>query len=143
MFKNIMLIMLATILALTFASCSGQEEPEQPAEGIDIDLTVMSSTMVYSQVYDMMLNPTEYDGKSIKLEGTFYSEYYELTNTTYNFVIINDATGCCPQGLEFAPIEEGTELPEQGAMIEMTGTFDKYDEGNNSYYRINADSITV
>ncbi len=115
---------------------------EQTSGAVDIDLTSMSSTMVYSQVYDMMLNPSDYAGDTIKLVGTFYSEYYDVTDTTYNFVIINDATGCCPQGIEFISTS-GDEYPEQGAAIEMIGVFDIYDEGNNQYYRITTDEVTL
>ncbi len=144
MFKKLMVIFLACLTVAVFLSSCNEEntQDEQPAEGIDIDLTVMSDTIVYSQVYAMMVSPSDYRGSTIKAEGTFRSEYYEATKTTYNFIIINDATGCCPQGIEFAPISEDIELPDDGELIELTGVFDLYEEGNNSYYRINADAIT-
>ncbi len=134
--KNKIIILMIAIV-ITMSACSTQTDTEKIA---DIDLTEMSSTMVYSQVYDMMMNPSNYAGMSIKVVGTFYSEYYESTDTTYNFVIINDATGCCPQGIEFVS-KTDEEMPEQGAEISMIGVFDIYDEGENQYYRITTDEL--
>ena len=37
----------------------------------DVDLTALSSTMVYSEVYNMMVTPEEYVGKTIKMSGSF------------------------------------------------------------------------
>ena len=51
------------------------EEPEQTqtsADGVDVDLTVLRSTMVYSEVYTMLYNdPAHYLGKTVKARGTF------------------------------------------------------------------------
>ena len=51
------------------------EEPEQTqtsADGVDVDLTVLSSTMVYSEVYNMLYNdPAHYLGKTVKARGEF------------------------------------------------------------------------
>ena len=42
------------------------------ADGVDIDLTALSSTMVYSQVYDMLyFSPESYRGKTVKMRGSF------------------------------------------------------------------------
>ena len=55
-----------------------QETPEksgqaQPSAGkVDVDLTVLSSTMVYSEVYNMLYNdPAYYLGKTVKARGEF------------------------------------------------------------------------
>ncbi len=137
MMKKLMIL----ILCITMSACGEQADIAQGDNNtIDIDLTEMSSTMVYSQVYDMMMDPAEYAGMSIKVFGTFYSEYYEITDTTYNFVIINDATGCCPQGIEFISTSS-EEMPEQGSKITMVGVFDTYQEGNNQYYRITTEEL--
>ena len=55
-------------------SSSEESEPLvlSRTEGIDVDLTILSSTMVYSQVYDMMLNPNDYIGK------TYPEDYPEI-----------------------------------------------------------------
>ena len=54
-------------------------EPTQSTDGVDVDLTSLSSTMVYSEVYNMMNAPGDYIGKTIKMTGQFV--YYETTDT--------------------------------------------------------------
>ena len=50
-------------------------EPTQSTDVVDVDLTRLSSTMVYSEVYNMMYTPGDYIGKTIKMTGQFV--YYE------------------------------------------------------------------
>ena len=51
----------------------GESKPSQPAAGkVDVDLTVLSSTMVYSEVYNMLYYDQEsYYGKTVKANGIF------------------------------------------------------------------------
>ena len=66
----------------------GAPEPEEidesqilsSEEGIDIDLTNLSATVVYSEVYDMMMMPDQYIGKTIKMDGTYSAFYDEATD---------------------------------------------------------------
>ena len=44
-------------------------EPTQSTDVVDADLTRLSSTMVYSEVYNMMYTPGDYIGKTIKMTG--------------------------------------------------------------------------
>ena len=46
-------------------------DPTQGTDGVDVDLTRLSSTMVYSEVYNMMNAPGDYIGKTIKMTGQF------------------------------------------------------------------------
>ena len=41
------------------------------ADGVDIDLTAMSGTMVYSEVLNMQQKPDEYYGKIVRMKGPF------------------------------------------------------------------------
>ena len=54
-------------------------EPTQGSGLVDVDLTKLSSTMVYSEVYHLIYNPDDYIGKTIKMEGQF--AYYENPDT--------------------------------------------------------------
>ena len=95
-------------------------KPAQSADGIDVDLTKLSSTMVYSEVYNMMVSPDNYTGKTVKMNGAF--AYYEdpETKKQYFACIIADATACCSQGLEFILTGEHTypnDYPELNSEI--------------------------
>ncbi|MBO4899518.1 MAG: hypothetical protein J5509_04445 [Lachnospiraceae bacterium] len=123
---------------------AGAPDPEEAAkdallsstEGIDIDLTMLSSTMVYSEVYDMMLNPEAYIGKTIRMSGTFSSFYDETLDKHYFACIIQDATACCAQGIEFELTDDYSypdDYPEDYDLITVTGVFDTYMEGESMY----------
>lgn len=44
----------------------------------------MSSDLVYATVYQMMVTPEEYEGKTFRIDGNFYATYYEATkNITF------------------------------------------------------------
>ena len=119
------------------------EEPEQTqtsADGVDVDLTVLSSTMVYSEVYNMLLfTPDSYLGKTVKMMGQF--SYYEDTTTgnRYFACIIADATACCAQGMEFVLEGDYTypdDCPELGAEITVIGEFQSYEENGMTWYHL-------
>lgn len=95
-------------LALTFASCTknsiqpkNQEQPEKNADfSVDFDLTKMNANMVYAQVFNLMLEPQNFGGKTFKIKGNFIKVNGPDGQPSYA-VIIKDALACCQQGLEF------------------------------------------
>lgn len=108
----------------------------QSKDGIDVDLTQMSSTMVYSEVYNMMWAPEEYIGKTVKMKGPF--TYYKNTENgnLYFACIINDATACCSQGLEFdleGDFSYPADYPALGEEITVSGVFETYEEYGYTY----------
>ncbi len=110
--------------------------PANKAEGVDVDLTVLSSTMVYSEVYNMMFYPDDYVGKTVKMRGMYTVFTDEGTDKVYHACVISDATACCSQGMEFELSDEykyPEDYPEEGQEICVTGTFDTYYEGENLY----------
>ncbi len=115
---------------------SVNEEEEKGDREVDVDLTVLSSTMVYSEVYNMMISPEDYVGKRIKMEGIFSIYYDEVSEKKYFACIIMDATACCSQGIEFEPSDEYSypeDFPEAGSFVCVEGVFDTYMEGENMY----------
>ena len=103
---------------------------------VDVDLTALSSTMVYSEVYNMMTAPDGYLGKTVKMEGQLAMYHDDATGKNYFACIISDATACCSQGIEFELTDEYTypdDYPEVGEEICVTGTFDTYVEGEYQY----------
>ncbi|MCR4897150.1 MAG: hypothetical protein K5891_10285 [Lachnospiraceae bacterium] len=112
------------------------DEALSVSEDVDIDLTILSSTMVYSEVYDMMVTPENYIGKTIRMDG-YYSCYHdEGTDATYFACIIMDATACCSQGIEFELTEDyryPEDYPEPGDTVTVQGEFDTYKEGDYTY----------
>ncbi len=112
------------------------ETNSTPNGKIDVDLSVLSSTMVYSEVYNMMTNPNDYIGKTVKMSGNF--SVFEDVNTgkRYFSVLIADATACCSQGIEFV-LGSDKKYPEDYPQIEdeitVIGKFQTYEEDGNKY----------
>lgn len=113
-------------------------EPITDSTKIDVDLTSMDSTMVYSTVYQMLADGPSYVDQVIKMDGTYYSSTDPDTGQIYHFVIIQDATACCQQGMEFI-WEDGShvfpdEYPTDGSVVEVTGYYDCYKDDPNAPY---------
>lgn len=117
----------------------GEEDIGDSVNDIDVDLTALSRTMVYSEVYNMMDTPGVYMGKTIKMNGTF--AVYEDPNTgkLYYACMISDATACCTQGIEFVldgDYNYPDDYPEVGSNITVLGTFDTYEENGYMYCQL-------
>ena len=125
---------------------SGAENVRDTDETVDYDLTQMSSDMVYATVYQMMVTPEEYEGKTFRIDGNFYATYYEATKKYYFYCVIQDATACCAQGMEFV-WEDGShiypdEYPKDNAEIVVEGTFETYrEDGDENLYCRLSDAI--
>ena len=92
--------------------------------------------MVYSEVYNMMCNPGDYVGKSVKMRGEFNVFNNNETGKTYYACIIKDATACCAQGIEFITTDKYAypkDYPTDGEDITVTGVFSTYTEGDTMY----------
>ncbi len=152
------LFVLVAVLML-FSGCSQQTVPEgvtipvtedvtaveneqiAAADGIDVDLTNLNSTMVFARVNDIMVNPKDYSGQTMKMEGIYESSVDPTNGNTYHFVVITDATGCCPQGMEFILDGDSSAYPEPSSTIQIVGEFEGYLEGELTYYRIRTDEV--
>ena len=105
-------------------------------DGVDVDLTALSKTMVYSQVYNMMFYPENFIGKTIRMEG-IYTEYFDqATGKRYLACFIMDATQCCSQGVEFELTSDYSypdDYPTEGDTVVVQGVFDVYEEEGAEY----------
>lgn len=101
---------------------------------IDVDLTKLSSTMVYSEVYNMMTEPEKYYGKKVRMNGTTSIYHDETDGNDYYACVIKDATECCAQGIEFV-LNDG-KYPEANSNVTVTGTFSSYKIGDYEYYTL-------
>lgn len=116
------------------------------SSSVDIDLTAMSSTMVFAEVSNIMWEPEQYVGKIFKIRGEYTSIYYEDTGEDYHAVVIADALACCAQGLDFVWTGEHAypaDYPEEGTEIEIAGVFQMVQEGEYYYIYIETDEIII
>ena len=144
--KKALVVLLILLTLFSLAGCGEDPAPVAPAsaspaaedpDAVDVDLTKLSSTMVYSEVYAMASEPEQYKGKTVKMRGSFATQEYN--GARLYACIVQDATACCAQGLEFKPGDAYVypdDYPEPGEEITVLGTFDSYreDAGNGNYY---------
>ncbi len=107
-----------------------QKKTESPAAdngASSIDLTGLSSTMLYSQVYGMLTEPKQYVGSTVKIKGEYGIYENPKNGNQYSACVVTDEMGCCAAGLEFV-LEEDQILPEIGTEITVRGKFEIYHE---------------
>ena len=117
---------------------SDNSDTSSTAEDI-VDLTKLSSTMVYSEVYNMVNNPESYYGRTVIMRGTFGVYTDENTGKNYFACLIADATACCSQGIEFVLDGEYNypeDYPALKEEITVKGIFGTYTEGENRYCQL-------
>ncbi len=124
----------ATVAAIT--TVSADETGLTP----DVNLTILPSTLVYSEVYNMTNTPNDYVGKVIQMRGTVGTFVDEVTGKPGYACIIADATSCCAQGIEFELTDTDITLNE-GDEVEVIGTFDTYIEGEYMYSALRGASL--
>ena len=112
-------------------------------ENIDVDLTTMNATMVYSEVNNMLSSPSSYIGKIVKMEGPFIP--FDSTNPNYCYpaIVIRDATACCASGIEFllygvprCSKAGGNGYPLYNEEATIVGRFETYLEGTDMYVHL-------
>jgi hypothetical protein len=99
-----------------------------------------------AQTNEIYLNPEEYLGRTIKLEGLFKSEEYPGYGRTYCFVL-RYGPGCCGNdgnaGFEVAWPGESRPLPAIDEWVEAVGTLASYEEEGYPYLYLALSSLNV
>lgn len=100
---------------------------------IDIDLTKMNATLVYSEVYQMLTEPELFYGKIIRMRGT--AGIVPGDGRNYYTCVIQDATACCANGLEYVLLD-GYSYPEEGETVTIVGEYETYEEDGLTYVQL-------
>ena len=127
--RTIACLALAAVCAVFLTGCAARDSASQT---VDVDLTVLSSTMVYAEVYNMVNDPESYVGKRVKMSGTCTTFYDDATGVDYYTCIVQDALACCASGIEFV-LRDGLTYPDENDEITVVGVFDTYMEGEYMY----------
>ena len=126
---------LLLALAVLLSGCGQKAD----TSAVDLDLTALSSTVIYAQVYGMLTEPEDYLGKTVKVAGNYAAFQDEQTGAVYTACMVADALACCSQGIEFVPAGDWRfpeDYPELGAAITVQGTFSSYEDGGQTYIRL-------
>ena len=148
--KKLFLLFVSVLLSLSLALggaalAESGEDVSSCQFSVDVDLTGMSGTMIFSYVYQMMSDPDAYIGKIVRIAG-WYDVFVDTeTGMVYTCCFIPDASACCAQGLEFVWGGEHAypdDYPEAGANLTVTGRFETYLENGWEFVHL-ADAEVV
>ena len=130
-------------VSFSFSACknNSNENTDNNTPTIDVDLSSMSSTMMYSQLSNMIEKPSNYEGKYVKAKGVHKTYKNNKTNVTYHAILVYDSSTCCSQALEFI-LEDETQYPSTDKTITIEGTFGTYSEGSNTYCYLNPSKVS-
>jgi hypothetical protein len=133
------------------------EPVQKRANPGNIDLEIREK-MFIAQTNDVYLNPEDYLGKTIKLEGLFKIDQYVGVDTEYCFVL-RYGPGCCgndgsagfevswgrpqpytgPETIKTLPT--GPAYPAVDAWVEVVGVLDTYEEDGYPYLYLDLVSL--
>jgi hypothetical protein len=109
-------------------------------------LIEIKEKMFIAQTNDVYLNPEDYLGKTIKLEGIFQTQSYSSTESPYYFVI-RYGPGCCGNdgnaGFEVMWEQADAIYPTENDWVEAIGVLGAYEEDGYPYICINLSSLKV
>ena len=110
-----------------------------------LDLSGMSSTMTYAQLYNITIDPYSYEGKTLRMRGQFCSVYVEEEDTRYYACYVLDEAGCCMQGFEFVAddLVYPDDYPEEDAYFTVTGKIELYEKDGQLYRHLVDASIEL
>lgn len=128
-------------------ACSGKAGGARETAEADIDLTQLSKTMVYSELYNMLMNPRDYTGKSVKLKGAYYASFSEESNMYCHNVLVSDVSACCEAGIRFIWDNDEHEYPDEYPVnmseVEVTGTFKIHNQGGHDQGYLEAKELKL
>ena len=126
---------------------TAEPTPQPLSETETGELAGMRGTMLYTMIYNMMKQPDDYLGRTIRVKGQFSAYVDEKSGRSYYACYIADAAGCCAQGLEFLPADalaDPDDFPEPGTDISVRGEVALMQEENGFQYLVLKDaSFTV
>ncbi len=138
--RKIIPCLMTVVLSLCLFFHAGAEAAN-PANrlAVDLDMSGMSGTVVYAQIYNLLSDPAPWLGKILRIAGYYSFFDNQEQGVVYHACIIPDATACCAQGIEFVWAGEHNwpdDYPEEGVDITVTGRLEIYEENGYSYLHL-------
>lgn len=92
-----------------------------PKTDVELDLSKMNADLAYAFIFQIVVEPEKYEGKTIRMTGTFETFYDDAPYGRHDYCIITDVLACCVQGLEFesakvSGIEPGQKITVSGTL---------------------------
>jgi hypothetical protein len=142
--KKVSIVSLIAVLLLF--GCGNAKIISQKANTAENTIIEIKEKMFIAQINDVYLNPEDYIGKTIKLEGLFKAEQYVENAPPYCFVL-RYGPGCCGSdgnaGFEVAWDKQDKLYPNDDDWVEAVGVLATYEEDGYPYLYLALSSLTV
>ena len=155
--KSLIFLLLAFTLVLS--ACGSDSKPAATAtpapsaeavqptsDVVQMDFAGLNNTMAYAQMFNVVNNPKEYVGTTVRVKGT----YVPIPDPTreglvYNFLVVADITACCEIGVEFFldGYRYPADFPPEYSEVELTGVFEMATVSGQQHISLKANSMTV
>jgi hypothetical protein len=145
----------AGTLPVTLSSSAPQSDAGQPgiilpeaAKAGSRGVIEISEKMFIANVNDVYLNPDDYLGKNIRLEGIYTEEYYGDADKPYCFVL-RYGPGCCggDQNAGFEVFADSNnpnlDKPKGNDWVEAQGVLGVYEEDGCNYLSLRLTSLKI
>jgi len=135
---SVILLCLVLLLCLPGIPAFAQEEK------IDLDLTMMSETMVYGIMFDVIASPERYVGQRMRLPGEYEGFKDAVTGEVEHTIIFFDSSGCCEVDMNFTLDETYVypqDYPRSGRKMTLVGVLSIVGEGKDAVCRIDGGTL--
>ena len=148
--KKFLLLLLCFLVMFLLVGCSNEVDvsvsPSEKTEKPILDMTKLGTTMAYSGLINMFLEPDQYVGQTIRMNALFFNFATTAEEQPEMMATLIDDTGCCEIGIEFFLKDEipFDALPELMQPIVVEAVFSyKVVDGNAVCYLADATIETL
>jgi len=140
--KSVILLCALVFFCILAISCSNDTGDSD----VDVDLSVLSTTMAQAEYENIIINSGKYIGQTIRASGTYFMSIDDLTGDYYHYIIIIPGDDCCQMGFEFKRDGEYAvpdDYPERNAAIVVTGILSRGDDRGFPYFYLSSGEMTI
>ena len=114
------------------------ESKKKEDKDLTVDLTMLEKNTAFAEMYAIYISPEDYEGKKLKMRGSFiYMQEFDDNNTPIPekylpACVISDPMGCCNVGIEFYLGENykfPDDYPEVDEIITLEGDIHYKEKG--------------
>lgn len=136
--KKVFPLILAIIMTISFAACSntGDKQDSKEPQQTQMKMETILDPTEYALYQNIFYNEqgSDYEGKEVTKKGTFSTIQDKFNNKTRYYVWgYNDQTKCCDYQWELNITDESI-IPNNGSLVEVTGTFNKNEASLDGYW---------
>lgn len=89
---------------------------------VDLDMTLLSNTMAFSLLNQIMYDSNNYVDTTMKIKGLYLNQYLIDYDQYIHYIVLPDDSNCC-QGYIEIKLPDGVNWPEVGEEIMVVGEF--------------------